>query len=170
MDPEIAVGCIDAETAARMAATLDQAVVPRAGDPLPALWHWMLLTPIARASELGPDGHPVLAEVVPEIQAPMRMWAGSRLRFLAPVCVGDVVERCSTVHQVQRKQGRSGALAFVTFRHEYRVGGQLVIEDDQDLVYRERASAGSAPPAAPPAAGVAQFSRTVEPHTTLLFR
>ena len=171
MDPtEIETGCVDAVSAARMAATLDWAAAPSAGDPLPALWHWMLLAPIARASELGADGHPALAEVLPEIRVPMRMWAGSRLRFLAPVRIGDVVERRSRIHRVERKQGRSGTLGFVTFRHEYRVGGQLAIEDDQDLVYRERPRSAAPPAAAAPATGAAQFSRTIEPQTTLLFR
>ena len=35
-------------------------VVPRAGDVLPALWHWAFFTPTTATAGLGTDGHPVL--------------------------------------------------------------------------------------------------------------
>ena len=41
-----------------LSATLDRDDrFPRPGDPLPPLWHWLYFLPIARQSELGPDGH-----------------------------------------------------------------------------------------------------------------
>jgi 3-methylfumaryl-CoA hydratase len=38
------------------------------------------------------------------------MWAGSQLRFLAPLRVGQALERVSTIEDVRLKEGRSGSL------------------------------------------------------------
>jgi 3-methylfumaryl-CoA hydratase len=43
-----------------------------------------------------------------------------------------------------RKQGRSGPLHFVTVRTEVSQGGQVVIAEEQDLVYREPGANGPA--------------------------
>ena len=68
------------------------------------------------------------------------MWAGSRLRFHAPLVVGEAVEKTSTVLRVDHKAGRSGDLVFVTVRHVYG-GGR--IEEEHDIVYRDVAAAGA---------------------------
>ena len=41
------------------------------------------------------------------------------------------------------KEGRSGPLCFVTVEHEFESGGQAVVLERQDIVYRAAANAGS---------------------------
>src|SRR5918912_879393 len=58
---------------------------PKEGDPVPSGFHWTLFPPIARQSELGPDGHPPRGAFLPPVKLPRRMWAGSRIQFGAPL-------------------------------------------------------------------------------------
>ena len=105
--------------AAAMAATLDQDPArPPAGSALPPLWHWLYFLPLPRQSDIGPDGHAKRGGFLPPVTLPRRMWAGSRLTFGEPLRVGDAVRRISTIEKVEQKSGRSGALVFVTVRHE----------------------------------------------------
>ena len=79
-----------------LAATLDQDdLPPNKGTFLPELWHWLYFLPHARQSEIGPDGHPKRGGFLPPVPLPRRMWAGSRIQWLAPLCVGDEIERVS---------------------------------------------------------------------------
>lgn len=118
--------------AAALAATLDGPARPWAtGDALPPLWHWLYAQPLHRASELGPDGHARLGGFLPPLPTlplPRRMWAGGRLAFHAPLCIGQRVQRRSRILQVQAKQGRSGPLAFVTVQHAFHGEGAAVGE------------------------------------------
>ncbi|HVL57665.1 MAG TPA: MaoC family dehydratase N-terminal domain-containing protein, partial [Burkholderiaceae bacterium] len=94
--------------AAAMAATLDLTLPVGLGTPLPPLWHWLHFLPLARRSELGPDGHPQRGGFLPPVPLPRRMWAGGRLRFDRPLRIGDEASRRSTVVDVSHKRGRSG--------------------------------------------------------------
>ena len=65
-----------------LAATLDRDdPPPLPGSEVPPLWHWLYFAPIARQSELGPDGHPRRGGFLPPVPLPRRMWAGGRLEF-----------------------------------------------------------------------------------------
>jgi len=156
-----------------LAATLDQpAAPPPPGTPLPPLWHWLYFLPLHRASELGPDGHALRGGFLPPVPLPRRMWAGSRFEFQAPVRVGDAVERRSTIEDVTGKTGRSGALVFVTVRHEWRCNAAVdpALVEWHDIVYREArrpGDAGPPPQAAPPGA---DWQREMVPDAVLLFR
>jgi 3-methylfumaryl-CoA hydratase len=141
---------VTADRAAALAATLDRPAAPVLGDSPPALWHWAYFTPKAPLSALGRDGHPRLGDFMPPISLPRRMWVGGRLRFLAPLRVGDHAVRTTEIRDVTAKSGASGALVFVTLRHEIATDAGLAIVEEQDLVYREPATA-SAPASAPPA-------------------
>jgi 3-methylfumaryl-CoA hydratase len=113
------------------------------GEALPLLWHWMYLLDRPRQADLGPDGHPVRGTIpVPPGPGYRRMWAGGRVRMLGPLRCGDIAAKRSRVLSVQHKQGRSGPLTFVVVEHQVLQYGQLVIGEQQDIVYRE---AGSAP-------------------------
>jgi 3-methylfumaryl-CoA hydratase len=154
-----------------LAATLDRADPPyAAGSELPPLWHWLHFLPLSPTSEAGPDGHPARGGFLPPVPLPRRMWAGSRLSFLAPLRIGDAATRTSTVRKVEMKEGKSGPLVFVTVGHVVAVGGRAVIEEEHDVVYRENAAPGTAPPRPPPAPEVAGFERAVAPGPVLLFR
>jgi 3-methylfumaryl-CoA hydratase len=154
-------------------ATLDRDdPFPRDGDPVPPCFHWTLFPPLARQSELGPDGHAKRGGFLPPVPLPRRMWAGSRLRFDRPLRVGEEVELVSTVDKVEEKSGRSGALVFVTVRHRISAGGALALEEEQDLVYRDppKPGASTAPPAAAEPAPRGAWRREIVPDDVLLFR
>jgi 3-methylfumaryl-CoA hydratase len=161
---------IDAPPAAALAATLDRAEAPGQGDPLPPLWHWIYFTPRARQSELGVDGHPRLGGFMPPIPLPRRMWAGSRLRFGAPILVGDTVSRESEITDVAHKSGRQGDLVFVTLRHRLQNDRGMLIEEEQDLVYRAPSPAAGAAPAVVVERRPAAWREALTPDPVLLFR
>jgi 3-methylfumaryl-CoA hydratase len=164
------------EAVAALAATLDCPTVPREGDNLPPLWHWINFWAVAPQAQLGDDGHPLRGGFLPPVPLPRRMWAGGRLQFLAPVPVGAPLTRLSTILDVTSKQGASGALAFVTVRHEISHAGQLAITEEHDIVYRDlpTAASASAPQAnatpGKPAPADARWRHTVRPDPVLLFR
>lgn len=105
---------------------------------LPPLWHLLILQRPAPQSELGPDGHPKRGSLIPPIPYPRRMFAGSRVQFLAPLYVGDEVERTTTIKSVSPKPGRTGNLVFVSLEQVFRGPNGIVIIDEQDLVFREK--------------------------------
>jgi 3-methylfumaryl-CoA hydratase len=162
---------IAASAVRAMAATLDLERTPQAGESLPPGWQWMFFNAVARRSALGTDGHPRRGGFLPPIQLPRRMWAGSRIRYLADLPVEAEATRRSHILRIENKTGKRGSLSFVTVQHVISVAGTPCISEEQDLVYREATPPGAAAPAAPQRyEEVPQWSRTFEPDTTLLFR
>ena len=156
---------------AALAATLDRDdPVPAAGSEVPPLWHWLYFTPLARASELGHDGHARLGGFLPPVPLPRRMWAGGRLEFAHPLRVGDEMTRSSRIAEVSGKSGRSGALVFVTVQHAIANAFGVALREEHDIVYREapRADAPLQPPQAAPRDEA--FGREIVPDPVLLFR
>lgn len=153
-----------------MAATLDLDKTPEPGEALPPGWHWMFFNPVVPRRSLGADGHPKRGGFLPPIELPRRMWAGSRIRYLADVQVDALATRVSRIHKVENKTGKRGPLWFVTVAHTTSCNGVVCIEEEQDIVYRE------APP--PSAAAIqpevhvdqAVWGHEVQPDTTMLFR
>ncbi|RUU60127.1 MaoC family dehydratase N-terminal domain-containing protein [Mesorhizobium sp. M2C.T.Ca.TU.002.02.1.1] len=140
-------------------------------DETPPGLHWCLTPDIADARELGPDGHPAKGGFLPPVPLPRRMWAGSDVRFLAPVRPGDAIRRRSMVRAIEEKQGRSGRLAFVTVRHEIANAAGPVVEEDQIIVYREPETGAPQAPAQPAGPRSAtSHERTVDVDPVLLFR
>lgn len=160
---------IDPVKVRAMAATLEASMSPGPGDALPPLWHWLYFWSASPASLLGPDGHPQRGGFLPPVTLPRRMWAGSRVSFLAPLTIGATATRTSVIKAVNVKQGKSGPLVFVTVAHEIAVEGATVLRDEHDIVYREPPQAGEvAAPAAAPANP--HWSRHMVPDPVLLFR
>jgi 3-methylfumaryl-CoA hydratase len=154
-----------------MAATLDLERSAQAGEPLPPGWQWLFFNPAVRRSGLGVDGHPRRGGFLPPIELPRRMWAGSRIRYLAAVPVEAQATRRSRILKIENKAGKRGSLAFVTVEHTISCDGTPCISEEQDIVYREATPPGAAPAPTPQRYdGVPQWSRSVEPDSTLLFR
>nr|WP_211624996.1 MaoC family dehydratase N-terminal domain-containing protein [Paraburkholderia domus] len=152
-----------------MASTLDveDAI---AGAALPPLWHWLYFLPVTPLSQVGVDGHPRRGGFLPPAPLPRRMWAGGRLSFHAPLVIGERASRTSTIVRIEQKAGRSGQLVFVTVRHRIEANGELKIEEEQDIVYRDAPQAG-APVKAPEAAPTDElWQRTITADPVLLFR
>ncbi|MEI9852483.1 MAG: MaoC family dehydratase N-terminal domain-containing protein [Sphingomonas sp.] len=97
------------------------------------------------------------------------MWAGSTIRFGRALRTGDEIERISRIEAVEAKLGRSGALCFVTVRHVFEAGGEMAVEEHQDIVYREPATGTGRPPSAHPAPS-GTWSAPCQAGPTLLFR
>jgi 3-methylfumaryl-CoA hydratase len=154
-----------------MAATLDLERSAPAGAPLPPGWQWLFFNPVVRRNELGIDGHPRRGGFLPPIELPRRLWAGSRVRYLADLPVEAQATRRSRILKIENKAGKSGSLSFLTVEHTISCDGVARICEEQDIVYREATPPGTAVVPAPRRHdGVPQWSRGVEPDTTLLFR
>jgi 3-methylfumaryl-CoA hydratase len=162
-----------------LAAALDRedpALEP--GDAIPPCWHWLYFLPIHRHSEIGPDGHARRGDFLPPVALPRRMWAGSRLEWAGPLRVGQSLTRTSRIMDVSGKKGHTGPLVFVHVRHEIADAADIVVVEDQDIVYREAPKAGDATPkagetivatgASEPAA--CDWMREIHPDPVLLFR
>lgn len=156
------------EQAMRMAALLDDESHPSEGDELPHLWHWAYFAPHARQSHIDVDGHPVRGGFLPPVPLPRRMWAGSRVRFVAPLRIGQAVSRSSEILSVEPKAGKQGNLVFVTVRHTTSTQDGLAIDEEQDIVYRE--SASTAMPAPGQEARESEWSESLTPDAVMLFR
>ena len=65
-----------------------------------------------------------------------------------------MIERVSTIRQVEPKTGRTGSFTLVTVVHELNSGAGVAVTEEQDLVYRQAvAEAGGAGPAGQGPAG-----------------
>jgi 3-methylfumaryl-CoA hydratase len=154
-----------------LAATLDRADPPYGdGARLPPLWHWLHFLPIHPLKERGEDGHTSRGGFLPPVPLPRRMWAGSRLTFLQPLRINAEAARTSTIRKIEAKHGKSGPLVFVTVGHVYESGGERLIEEEHDIVFREAQQPGAATPAPPPAPEGAEWERRIAPDPVLLFR
>jgi len=156
-----------------LAATLDRDDPPvRAGDAVAPLAHWLFFAPLARQSELGPDGHPRRGGFLPPVPLPRRMWAGSQFEFRSPIRVGDAVERRSTIDDVTTKEGRSGKLVFVKVRHELRCSraAEPALVEFHDIVYRDAKKPSDVEPPPQKAETGAAWRREIVPDDVLLFR
>jgi 3-methylfumaryl-CoA hydratase len=141
-----------------------------AGAALPLLHHWLYFWNVQPPAGLGSDGHPAKGGFLPPVSLPRRMWAGGRLKFHAPLVLGETATRTSTILKVEAKSGKSGNLVFVTVEHKLAGAQGLAITEEQDIVYREPAAAGSIATATAGEAPVAAWRREVDPTPVLLFR
>jgi 3-methylfumaryl-CoA hydratase len=167
---ESRVDWVVASRVAAWRATLDQSSeLPSDGAAVPPAFYWTLFPPLAPTGALSDDGHPRRGGFLPPVSLPRRMWAGSRLVYHRPLRVGERVERESTVTRIEEKEGRLGPLVFVTVRHAVRAAGDPVLDEEQDIVYRNPAPAASTLRSAP-AAKLAVWERSVCPNEAMLFR
>ena len=154
-----------------LSATLDRDdPMPKQGDVLPRLWHWLYFLPIARASQVGPDGHPKRGGFLPPVELPRRMWAGGRYMFARDLHVGEAITRHSTILDVTAKTGRTGTLVFVRVGHEIRGESGVAVFEEHDIVYRDLPPPGETPPPPRMAPTDAVWSQTIVPDDVLLFR
>lgn len=161
---------ISLQPARFMQATMDQEPSLQTGESLPLCWHWLYFLEAMPLSRLGRDGHPVTGEFLPPVALPRRMWAGSRLSFIAPIRIGDSITRDSTITDVTLKSGRSGELCFVTVAHRYNRDDQVLVEEEHDIVYRSDPTPGEPSKTPTPAADNATLSRTITPSAVMLYR
>ncbi|MGF6917800.1 FAS1-like dehydratase domain-containing protein [Paraburkholderia sp. 40] len=150
-----------------LAATLDR---EENGNTVPPLWHWLYFLPVTPLSEVGPDGHPKRGGFLPPVPLPRRMWAGGRLTFHAPLKIGEHARRTSTIANIEDKTGRSGRLVFVTVQHTIEVDGELKLEEEHDIVYRDAPQEGARPQQPAPAPEDETWRRTIDADAVMLLR
>lgn len=164
----------DSGRMARLAATLDHASLPWRDGVIPPLGHWLCFPPSERQSRIGADGHPVRTDdgLLPNVDLPRRMWAGSRIEFVEDIPVDVPILRTSTLVSATPKSGRSGNMLFVTVKHEIaREGGPVAIVEEQDIVYREAVDTSAAFVRAGEAPGEPDpVVRSITPDPVMLFR
>ena len=148
--------------------------VPDLEAGLPPLWHWIYLLDRPAQADLGPDGHPVRGTLpAPPGAGRRRMWAGGRVAAKAPLRCGEPATKRTRVLAVTEKHGRSGHLTFVTVGVQVWQRGAVVVDEEQDIVYRDAAgpSTGPASPAGPsPVVPPGQGEREIGISPTVLFR
>lgn len=145
---------------------------PKRQGQLPVALYWCLAPPIAPISGLGPDGHPARGGFLPQIDdLPRRMWAGSTMEFLAPLTIGDTIERSSRIEGIDFKDGRRGPLCFVRVDHSISTAKGVLVREQQNIVYRQADSPSifQAPSSDAPSSN-AQFSLRLKTDPILLFR
>jgi 3-methylfumaryl-CoA hydratase len=138
---------------------------------LPLLWHWLYLLDRPAEDDLGPDGHAVRGTIpVPPRPGCRRVMAGGWVRSLAPLRCGRRAERRTRLISSEDKTGSRGRVTFVRVGHEIVQDGMRVIEEWQEVAYRDPTSSplpvesvDRQPPPAP-----ADWTIDVTP--TLLFR
>jgi len=141
------------------------------GNPLPPLWHWFYFLPLAARSQIDIDGHPKRGGFFPPVTLPRRMFAGARTTFFKPLTIGEPAVREGEILNVAEKSGKAGKLVFVTVRYRHIQGGEVRIEEEQDIVYKEPGPKIPAPtplPSLPEVPGA--WVQDVKPDTVLLFR
>ena len=154
---------------ARFRATIDSA---ETGDTAPQGIHFCLCTPDAATGDLDSDGHPRRGGLMPPVPLPRRMWASSKIDFLAPIRAGAAITRQSNVADITEKTGASGALVFVTIDHLTHADKVAAVREEQTIVYR--AASGDAPAPRPADQPVNlsgwPWHRQLNPGPALLFR
>jgi 3-methylfumaryl-CoA hydratase len=145
------------------------------GEGLPLLWHWIYLLDRPAQADLGLDGHPLRGTLpVPPEPGLRRMWAAGRVRTSGPLRCGVAATKRTSVRSVTEKQGRSGHLTFVTVGHQIWQDGKIVVDEEQDLVYRRSATPATPTPAPAPASAepvpADADEWTIDVSPTLLFR
>lgn len=166
---EVSRDVVRAGAANALAATLVRPLLA-AGDGLPPLWHWIYFWTACPQDEIGADGHPQRGGFLPPVPLPRRMWAGGRLRFVAPLEVEAGAVRTSRIQDVNAKAGKTGSLGFVTVRHEIAQHGRVALTEEHDIVYRDLPVADAPATPGKPAPQDAAWSRTIVPDPVLLFR
>ena len=143
---------------------------PKDGDPVTSGLHWMLGWNLVKNDELGVDSHPALGEFLPPVPLPRRMWAGSEIKVLKPIRVGDKVIKQSTVADIQVKEGRTGLLCFVTAEYNFLVNNEVTINEKHNIVYRDISKSGGGSGYSKDIPQKADLSEKIFMHPTILFR
>ena len=143
---------------------------PKNGEPVTSGLHWMLGWNLVKNDELGVDSHPALGEFLPPVPLPRRMWAGSEIKVLKPIRVGDKVVKQSTVADIQVKEGRTGLLCFVTAEYNFLVNDEVTINEKHNIVYRDISKSGGGSGYSKEIPEKADLSEKIFMHPTILFR
>lgn len=130
---------VDPAPVAALQSLLDSgAATIEIGDDLPPLWHWVALPRWTASSRLAADGHERRGALLPPVRQPRRMWGGGEIVLHRPARVGEMLHRQSRVTSVEEKDSRVGLLTILAVDTRVTTtAGEVVIEERQDLLYRD---------------------------------
>lgn len=129
---------ISAVPSRMLAATIGyDAPAIEADMPIAPLAHWLHCLPIVAHGGLDENGHPKRGRYLPDIPYVRRMFAGSTVKFIQPMLVGEKVQRKAYVTEVVLKQGRSGQFVLLNLHQVFTSARGELIREDQKIVYRE---------------------------------
>ncbi len=143
---------------------------PTIGSALNPFWHQIYFWESTDIDNLGRDGHPKTGDFIPDLGLPRRMWAGGDLIFHQPLIIGKTATKSTAIDDVTTKTGRSGALAFVTLRHDIHQNNHHCITEYQNLVYRNDPDINALAPRTIMARTDEVKSEIMTFNSTLLFR
>lgn len=161
---------LDPFPARALAGLLDHEHTPGDGDALPLPWHWLYFLDAPSCEGTGVDGHPQRGGFLPPVPLARRMWAAGELTVHEPLRLGRMARKTSTVRSVELKQGKAGALVFVTVAHELEQDERPRISELQHIVYREAPTAPAPLPPGEVAPDSAVWQRVLSPDAVMLFR
>ena len=156
-----------------LAALLDYDRPPWPDNRVPPTGHWLAMFPYTRQSELGHDGHEKLGDFIPDTGHPRRMWVGGRIQYLKPLYVDQPVLHRTTITNIEDKTGKTGPMTFVTLNHEYLMDTELLLGEEQKIVYREASTEPAQRPINKPVSkseSEYDWSRQFMPDSAVLFR
>jgi 3-methylfumaryl-CoA hydratase len=139
------------------------------GNILPELWYWLYFLPMVTTSDIGNDGHPKRGGFLPPIKLERRMWAGSRLTFKHNLIIGEEIKKDSEIIKITEKNGNAGSMVFITVKHRIKSVRGIAIEEEQDIVYLNKARSFT-PPAPIPLPEDLQWHENYDVGSILLFR
>ncbi len=85
--------------------------------------------------------------------------------------IGQTARRESVIREVSEKDGKTGKLAFVKVSHRIFQHGEVCVEEEQDIVYREPGASIAAPRSQEsPPFPTGSWTRIITPDPVLLFR
>ena len=106
-------------------------------NEVPYGWHWLYFLNIPLQKNLGPDGHEKRIGFMPPIDLPIRMYAGGEINYFKPLLIGQNLKKTSSIISIENKEGSTGKLTFLKIKHEISNKKDILINEFQNLVYRE---------------------------------
>jgi 3-methylfumaryl-CoA hydratase len=98
------------------------------------------------------------------------MWAANKMRFRAPIVIGERATRTMRIASVTPKDGGTGPLLFVVMQVEVTSKGAVATEEEMTYVFRGPPSPNEPAPRKVEPPKDAQWTRTIDPTAVLLFR
>ncbi|MBH87959.1 MAG: acyl-CoA dehydrogenase [Pelagibacterales bacterium] len=104
---------------------------------IPSGWHWLYFLNLPLQENLGSDGHEKRTGFMPPIRLPIRMYAGGEIFFHKPLIIGQKLIKKSSIISIDNKTGATGNLTFLKINHKILNEKEILINEYQNLVYRE---------------------------------
>lgn len=161
---------IAAEPMEAAAAMLNMEISDEHKGHVPAMWHWFYLLDRHKQEDLGEDGHSTIGIPVAPSPGSRRMFGGGRVTTRGLLQIGVPATKRTSILSSVEKQGKHGSFMLVTVLQEIYQHDELVIREEQDIIYRSEESESLDPPQSSPEPPTQQPVVTLDVDAALLFR